>query len=336
MRAPEFWNHRGGPQAAVLTRLMLEPASWLYQAGASLRASTSRVYAPPAAVFCVGNITLGGAGKTPVAIAVLERMKARGLGAHALTRGYGGRKRKPVLVDPEAHDYRDVGDEALLIARVAPTWVAKSKAAGARAAARAGAEMVVLDDGLQNPTLRKDLALVVIDAAAGLGNGRVFPAGPLRESARAALARADAVVLTSPEEAAEGAQGWRPVLPLATPVLDVTFAPKGAPPVGAIFAFAGLARPQKFFDAVAATGAELVGTATFPDHHPYTEAELNGLRETARRHNALLLTTEKDHVRLPRTLARLVHAWPIAARFADEPALDALIDRALERAATRR
>lgn len=338
MRAPEFWNHRSGPGAAPLARLMLEPMSWLYQAGAGLKASTTTSFHPSAAVVCVGNITMGGTGKTPVAIALMERLRRSGVIAHALTRGYGGRKRGPLLVDPDKHEFRDVGDEALLLARAGPTWMSKSKIAGARAAVAGGAQVIVMDDGFQNRSLAKDLSLLVIDAEAGLGNGRVFPAGPLRESARAAMRRADAVILMggSGGRAAERIEAWRAHLPNQTPVLRARLAPKGAFPLGPVLAFAGIGRPQKFFDALTAAGAELKATATFADHHAYAKSDIDTLREAARRHNALLLTTEKDHVRLPRETRRIIHAWPVAARFEDEAPLDNLIERALDRAAARR
>jgi tetraacyldisaccharide 4'-kinase len=333
--APEFWNHADGPDSAPMRRALLTPVSWIYQSGAALRAVTSAVYKPPAPVICVGNVTLGGAGKTPIAIEVLTRLRAKGVEAHALTRGFGGRRTGPLLVDPEEHDFRDVGDEALLLTRVAPTWVAKSKPAGARAASKAGAELIVLDDGFQNPTVHKDLNLVLIDAAWGFGNGRVFPAGPLRESARSAMSRADAVILVSSGPSSEPRGGWRRYLPDHAPVLEAEIVPKGSGPAGPVFAFAGIARPEKFFDSLLRWGAEIKATRSFPDHHPYTNEDLTTLRNDARRHNALLITTEKDLMRLPSDMRKLVHAWPVGARFKDPGALDSLFERAVERAARR-
>ena len=272
--APDFWNHREGPGSAPVRRALLTPVSWLYQSGAALRAATSHPYKASAPVICVGNVTLGGAGKTPVAIAILKHLREKGIDAHGLSRGYGGRRSGPLLVDANAHDYRDVGDEALLLARAGPTWVAKSKAAGARAAAKAGAELVVLDDGFQNPTLHKDLNLVLIDAAAGLGNGRVFPAGPLRESARSAMSRADAVVLvsTGPDPDRRGA--WRNYLPASAPVLEAEIVPLGPGPAGPVLAFAGIARPEKFFDSLVRWGAQMVLSGhTHQWHHLPATAE---------------------------------------------------------------
>lgn len=336
MRAPEFWDTAEGRGAAPLWRALLAPVSWIYQAGATVKAVTTPVSRASAPVICVGNLTMGGAGKTPVAIEILRRLRERGVAAHAVTRGYGGRKHGPVLVDIDKHSYKDVGDEALLLARTAPTWVAKSKPAGARAATKAGAEAIVLDDGFQNRSLHKDVSIVVIDAQSGLGNGRVFPAGPLRENARNALKRADAVVIASGGPVADKHAAWRNYLPPDTPVLEARLSPEGGIPAGPVFAFAGIARPQKFFDGLVRAGVEIKATATFPDHHPYSQNDINYLRDSARRANALLLTTEKDHVRLPRDLRRICHAWPVAAVFSDEAALDAVIERALDRAASRR
>ncbi len=332
MQAPEFWNHRRGPGSSPVTRTLLEPLSWIYQAGATVKASAVKPFRPSAPVVCVGNLTLGGTGKTPVTIALLERLKAKGVTAHALTRGYGGRKRGPLRVDGDVHTYEDVGDEPLLLARAGPTWVAKSKVAGARAAVQDGAEVVIMDDGFQNPTLVKDACFVLIDAQSGLGNGRVFPAGPLREGPRAGLRRADAIIVIG--EDADMDAPWRTQAPTGVPILRAHLAPRGPLPLGPVFAFAGIARPQKFFDALYQAGADLKATMTFPDHHPFTEAELKDVRENARRHNALMITTEKDYVRLPRDLRRLVHSWPVGVEFEEPEKVDAVIERAMDRAAT--
>lgn len=337
MRAPEFWNIRSGAGAAPLTRMMLEPLSWLYQAGANAKAMVSSGYRAEAGVICVGNLTLGGTGKTPMVIALMQRLREKGVDAHALTRGYGGSKSGPLLIDTDKHNFRAVGDESLLLARAGPTWVSRSKAAGAKHASRAGAQVIVMDDGFQNPTIEKDFSFVLIDGVVGLGNGRVFPAGPLRESVRSAAKRADAIVVVGDDAEADQQRksAWRARLPDDIPIIRARLTPGGPIPGGPVFAFAGIGRPQKFFDALNAAGADLKATATFPDHHRYTRNDLNSLRESARRHNALLLTTEKDHVRLPAEMRRLIHAWPVTMRFEDEAKLDALLEKAMDRSARR-
>lgn len=329
-QAPEFWSHESGPHAAPLKRALLTPLSWLYQQGAKLKARLTTPIRPGPPVICVGNLSVGGAGKTPTVIALLERLKARGLEPHALSRGYGGKLQGPVRVDEERHSFADVGDEALLLSRVAPTWVAKNKADGARAAAAGGADLIIMDDGFQNPSVAKDFSLIIIDNEAKFGNGRVFPAGPLREDAREGLARAHAVVLMG----ADTPHGdWRPPTPPDLPILRARITPRGPLPGGTVVAFAGIARPEKFFNALHASSVDVKATVMFPDHHPFTAEELAGLREQARRHNALLVTTEKDHVRLPPEVRRLVHCWPVGAEFEAPEALDRLIDHALDRAA---
>ena len=191
MRAPEFWRAGGGAALPAI----LTPLSWAWAIGGELRRWATPTRRVPIPVICVGNLVAGGAGKTPVALALGRRLLAAGSAVHFLTRGYGGRRRGPIQVDPARHGAVDVGDEALLLARIAPTWVARARAAGAVTAARAGAEVVVMDDGHQHPGLAKDLSVVVVDGDYGIGNGRVIPAGPLREPAALGLARADAVIL---------------------------------------------------------------------------------------------------------------------------------------------
>ncbi|MEH6665978.1 MAG: tetraacyldisaccharide 4'-kinase, partial [Brevundimonas sp.] len=202
LNTPRWWYVREGAPSPVV-RTLLKPLSWLW-AGATARRMARTIPADPGvAVISVGNLTVGGSGKTPVAREVLRLLRDQGVEAHALTRGYGGRLAGPVRVDPAQHAAADVGDEPLLLAGAAPAWVARDRPAGARAAAAAGAAVVVMDDGHQNPTLRKTLSLIVVDGETRggewpFGDGAVFPAGPMREPLRAGLARADAVVVLLP------------------------------------------------------------------------------------------------------------------------------------------
>ena len=174
MRAPEFWARDGGFAA------LLAPLGLSYDLAGRLHRALARPHSVPVPVICVGNLVAGGAGKTPLVIALVEALATRGQRAYCLTRGYGGCEAGPVRVDPAAHDAKRVGDEALLLARIAPTWVARDRAAGARAASAAGAGIIVMDDGFQNPHIAKDLSLLAVDGAYGFGNAKVMPAGPLR------------------------------------------------------------------------------------------------------------------------------------------------------------
>lgn len=297
MRAPDFWHHDG------ISSRLLAPLGALYAAATArrLRRGAHRRMGVP--VVGVGNLTAGGAGKTPVAVAIAERLRAAGREAHLLTRGYGGAETGPLRVDPARHDAAAVGDEALLLARAAPTWLARDRGAGARAAVAGGARALVLDDGHQNPALHKDVALVVVDGGYGFGNGRCIPAGPLREPIDKGLARASALVMVGPDRtgALRHAQGL--------PVLRARLAPAAGLEALAgrpVLAFAGIGRPAKFFGALEDWGLEVVARVPFPDHHAYRHAELARLLERAKRLGATPVTTAKDAVRLPAELREAV------------------------------
>lgn len=315
MRPPEFWNHDG------ITAALLSPLGMLYGWSVRTRQARARPFRPKARVLCVGNLTAGGSGKTPIAIALGHALAARGLSVAFLSRGYGGRLAGPVQVEPARHSAGDIGDEPLLLARHGKAVVAHDRAAGARLADSLGADVIVMDDGFQNFQIEKDLSLVVIDAAAGFGNGHLIPAGPLREPARQGLARADAIVMVGDGDPA--------LPPFSGPVLRATIVP-GAPEAlrgRRVHAFAGIGRPQKFFDMLRLLGADITATQPFPDHHRFTPTEVSVLKQAAEKSSALLVTTEKDFVRLDPSARRNVVAVPVHAVFADHAALKPLLDR---------
>jgi tetraacyldisaccharide 4'-kinase len=317
MRAPGFWQNDG-----VLPAL-LAPAALCFAGGGWLRRRAVTPKSVAAPVICIGNLVVGGAGKTPVAIAVAERLIARGKTVHFLSRGYGGHAKGPVRVDPLLHTAADVGDEPLLLARIAPAWVSRDRAAGAAAAVAAGAAVIVMDDGFQNPGLEKDLSLLVADGGYGFGNGRVIPAGPLREPLAAGLARADAVALIGTDQ-----RGVAEILPPSLPLLRAALAPLAATLAGRrVYAFAGIARPEKFFATLQSMGCILAGQRVFPDHHPYAEAEVAALIEEAQHADAVPVTTEKDAVRLAPSLRAGIETLPVAIRWRDEAAVDRLMSR---------
>lgn len=322
MRPPEFWKAEvSGRDSALALRAVLTPVSWLYAAVAAHRQRTtvSRHAAVP--VICIGNLTVGGAGKTPISRAIRVKL---GPNAHTLSRGYGGRAIGPLRVTPDM-DAVEVGDEPLLHASDGAAWVSRDRYAGAQAAAQAGAHVIIMDDGFQNPALAKDLCIIAVDPAYGIGNGSVFPAGPLRESLSAGLARADAVVMlhnTWSEDVPEQPDWLRG---FTKPVLQASVSPLAEAPSGPLVAFAGLARPEKFFDTLEAVGADLTETVPYPDHHPYSEDDLAWLVQLAEERQAQLITTEKDAARLSPEWRARVAVLPVAARFADEAALDALL-----------
>jgi tetraacyldisaccharide 4'-kinase len=317
--APGFWGKRPG-----LPSNLLLPMAVAWSAIGCIRHALTRPYRSPVPVVCIGNLVAGGAGKTPVSLALSSEFAARGVAVHIVTRGYGGHLRGPIRVDPTRHGAVEVGDEALLLATSAPCWVARDRAAGIRVAVAAGAGLILLDDGLQNPAFHKDLSLVVVDAGYGFGNGRVIPAGPLREGLARGLSRADAVVLLcSPTEPSCSV----PIDSSGLPVLRAELAPiAGQRLAGSrLLAFTGIGRPEKFFVTLRSLSAQLVDTRAFPDHYQFDDAEIDQLRSDAQRSRARLVTTAKDIVRLPRSGRDDIEVLEVEIRWGDRIVLDELI-----------
>ena len=308
MRAPDFWQRRG------VLAWMLAPVGWLYGASVALKAALANPAQARASVLCVGNLTAGGSGKTPVALALGAALMARGKTIAFLTRGYGGSLAGPVMVS-QNDDAARVGDEALLLANIAPTILAADRAAGAWIAT---ADVIVMDDGHQNFTLAKTLSVVVVDGETGFGNGLMIPAGPLREPVAHGLARADAVVIMGGGDVALG-DFRSPVLRAHLKAYGDTF--RGI----RVFAFAGIGRPQKFIASLEEAGAILAGSRFFPDHHPYSQSDLDGLAEQAG--GAQLVTTQKDFIRLAPHWREGIAVLPVRAVFDDPAQVSALLDR---------
>jgi tetraacyldisaccharide 4'-kinase len=312
MRAPDFWSRNDWRARA------LSPLGWIYGASVAWKAQHAKPFRPSAAVICVGNLTAGGSGKTPVAIAVADMLRARGRTPFFLTRGYGGRLHGPILVG-DGNTARDVGDEPLLLRRAAPVVVARDRVAGAHLAQAHGADVIIMDDGHQNFGLVKDLSLVVVDGETGFGNGHILPAGPLREPVGQGLARADAVVIVG--------DGTPSLNGFPRSVLRASLVQCGPEPHhGRVVAFAGIGRPEKFFRALEAGGAQLAATKGYADHHAYTSSEIARLKSKARSCDALLVTTEKDFVRLTPAEREGIHAVPVRAAFDETMEIERLLD----------
>lgn len=328
---PRWW-YAPMRRPPFLLKLVLGPFSWTWARATARRIARGHPVDAGAPVICVGNLTMGGAGKTPIARELARRLRARGIEAHVLSRGHGGRLGGPVRVDPAAHSAAEVGDEPLMLAADGPVWISSDRPAGARAAVAAGAQVVVMDDGHQNPDLRKDLSLVVVDGETRgewpFGDGSVFPAGPMREPLAAGLARADAVVVLLPVGLEEPDPKLMRQL-AARPALIARLEPAAPPPPGPRMGFAGVAKPWKVESALKAAGCELVDFAPLPDHARLDEPLLKALARRAADLGAELVTTEKDWARLPPAWRERIPAWPVRARFEDEAALDALLDQAL-------
>lgn len=283
-------------------------------------------------MICVGNLTVGGTGKTPVVREIVRRLIADGRSAHILTRGHGGRLRGPTRVDCARHAAAEVGDEALMLAADAPVWIARDRVAGARAAVQAGARMIVMDDGHQNPNVRKTLSLIVVDGETRddewpFGDGAVFPAGPMREPLAAGLARADVVIVLLPADL-DQADPDLLALFAGKPTLIAHLRPAAPPPSGPQLAFAGIGKPWKMERALKAAGCDLVDFAPLPDHVPLGDQTLNFLARRAAALCARLLTSEKDWVRLSPAWRAKVAAWPVKVEFGDEAAVERLLSGA--------
>ncbi len=317
MRAPDFWTEPGGLST------LLAPAGAVWGAAAALRRQWAHPWRAPVPVICIGNITVGGAGKTPLALALCRYLIQAGRTPQVISRGYGGSLAGPVRVDPARHIAADVGDEPLLLARAAPVWVARDRAAAAKAAVHAGADIIVMDDGLQNFSLARDLSVIAIDGGYGFGNGRLMPAGPLRESLAAGLARCDAAVVIGADDAGGGARAA-----IDLPVYAARMAPVPGPDYDDIagrdvIAFAGIGRPTKFYATLTEMGCKLAATEDFADHHRYTPDEIMTICERAAAAGAVAVTTAKDAVRLPPEARLMVKTLNVEIEWqdADAPAM---------------
>ena len=319
MRQPRFWYETAGLRSGLLA-----PLAAVWEHGARRRIKRGKWERVGASVICIGNLTVGGAGKTPTAAAIAQHLSETGMSPHFLTRGYRGSKTVPILVDERKHRASEVGDEALLLAAFAPTWVSDDRIAGAKRAVESGAEVLILDDGHQDPSLARDLSLIVADASAGFGNGRTMPAGPLREKLADGLSRSDMVVVVgSPVDREAFFAKWGQQI--SVPALGAELKPL---PVGInwsgmrVVAFAGIGYPEKFFATLGTLGAEVMHSVPLADHQPLTERLLIRLERKSKSFSAQMVTTEKDAVRLPPNWRTRVLTLPVRLEFESRRMLD--------------
>ena len=323
MREPRFWARDVDPrsrEAAPLMRLLLTPLAWIYSEITHRRIARAEPLKVRSVVICVGNLTAGGVGKSPIVAALRDDLEQKTqLRVATLSRGYKGKLKGPLKVDPELHTAEDVGDEPIMLAQSGESWIGADRAATGQQMSNDGVDIIIMDDGHQNPSLHKDLSLVVVDASSGFGNGHVIPKGPLREPVDEGLARADAIVVmgygSPPDEITKSS------LPKFNAVLTASETPPQKPYV----AFAGIGRPEKFFDTLRALDVDVRDAVPFPDHHNYSSGDLSYLRKLAADSEATLITTDKDLARLKNDARHGIVTLPVEIVFDDRADLDKLL-----------
>ena len=309
-RTPKFWK-----KECTLSKALV-PLSWCYRKVSDWRYKRTKARKVSVPVICVGNLVMGGAGKTPTVIGLSKLFKKHGFNPHILSRGYGGYRKDAVQVKPDYHSYTQVGDESLLLAQTAPTWIGAKRVKSAKKAIRHGADIIIMDDGLQNPYLHQDLKILVIDTLQGVGNGRLFPAGPLREPIVNGIQKADCIITIG--DAAKGEELLqtfsvdknKTCLSAQLKAINVHEQISGK-----IMAFAGMGYPEKFLRTLKEIGCDVKDFMTYPDHHPYTITEIQQLLKKAKQLKVPLVTTEKDHVRIPVVYRSQILALPVEISF---------------------
>ncbi|MBR1915486.1 MAG: tetraacyldisaccharide 4'-kinase [Alphaproteobacteria bacterium] len=307
MKTPQFWKSNNA------FGFLLSPFGALYGALTALRLKLKKGYQADVPVICVGNITAGGVGKTPISMALGELLKKQGKNPFFISRGYGG-VLSGVLVDNKKHSPREVGDEPLILSHVAPTVVCHDRAKAAKIAIQNGADILIMDDGFQNPGLKKDVSFLVFNGELGIGNGKIIPAGPLRESLKSGLKRADAVIFI-------GEDKTKLLEKIDKPVLKANIVEQKPDYQGSVVAFAGIGYPQKFYNSLLKCGLTIENAYDFEDHHFYTKDELKHILKKAKKKNLPVYTTSKDYVKIPKNMQHDFNVLHIKAEFEDQKAL---------------
>lgn len=323
MREPRFWARDVDPhsrEAAPLLRILLTPFAWIYAEVTKRRIATADPLKVRPVIICIGNLTAGGVGKSPIVEALRADLAARtGLRVATLSRGYKGNLKGPLRVDPQQHSAAEVGDEPLMLSATGESWIGADRAETGQMMSNDGVDIVIMDDGHQNPHLHKDFSIVVVDASSGFGNGHVIPKGPLRETIERGLSRADALIVmghaTPPDEVSNS----------GLPVFMADLVATEAPPPGPYVAFAGIGRPEKFFDTLKLLDVNVMDAVPFPDHHKYTDGDLRYIHRLAADYDAALITTAKDLARLPEDQKAGIHCLPVEVRFDRKEDLDNLL-----------
>ena len=323
LRAPNFWYKKNDS----IYSLLLYPASLIFRFTTKIYLLLNKSVASNIPVICIGNLVVGGAGKTPVALKIGNILKLSGYSPHFLTRGYAGNIKESILVNNN-HTPMDVGDESIILSAVAPTWIGPNRVKSASIAEKNNAGCLIMDDGFQNPTIKKNFSIIVIDGKQGFGNRRVLPSGPLRESINRGLKRANAVIIVG-EDKLNIKNFIKSSIPCFSAKFDVSkneeiFKGKN------VTAFAGIAYPRKFFDTLEDQGAKILEKVTFPDHYIYKENDLLKLIETANNNKSILVTTKKDLIRIPENYQSIIHKLEGEIILKDEELLKKTLTNLLE------
>jgi len=324
MRVPNFWYKGPG----LLARLLL-PLTFIYRFLTLIRRVTSKPYRATVPVICIGNLTVGGTGKTPTVIALAQRLIAQGYNPAIVSRGYGGSQKGPLKVNEQIHKFSDVGDEPLLLSCIAPTWVARNRILGIIAAVKQGANIILLDDGFQNKKIYKDISIITVDAHRGFGNGLLLPAGPLREPIHSGLSTANFLISIGDDRAHEN------FIKKLSLKRKLTVIPGRLAPIKTgmdwenltVFAFAGIGNPEKFFLTLRNLGAKVVNTIALSDHQVFDKKLLLRLETEAREINAQLVTTEKDAIRLPDEFRKKVLSLPVRLEISNWAEIERLVEK---------
>ena len=323
LKAPKFWYLK---KDTYLSRL-LYPMSLLFRLGTKIRNLTSNTKKSSLPIICIGNIVIGGAGKTPVALKIGRILTTAGYNPHFISKGYAGIIKNNTLVEPW-HSPKSVGDESLLLSAVCPTWIGINRNKSVKLAASKGGNCIIMDDGFQNPTIHKDLSIIVINASQEFGNKRVIPSGPLRESINRGLSRTNLVVIIG-----EATPYLKKIIPDYIPIVTAKFNINNENKIfkgQKITAFAGIAYPEKFFTSLREQGAIILKEITYPDHHIYDENDLLSLAETANKTRSILVTTQKDFVRVPKSYRSLVNTLQGEIIFENEELIKEILTNVIE------
>ena len=323
LKAPKFWYLK---KDTYLSN-SLYPFSLLFRLGTKLRIILSQKKNAELPIICIGNIVVGGAGKTPVSLKIGKMLRQAGYSPHFVSKGYSGIEKNNTLVQ-KWHSPKSVGDESILLSEVAPTWIGFDRNKSFNLAKEKGADCIIMDDGFQNPTIQKDFSIIVINEEQEFGNKRVMPSGPLRESITRGLSRTNLIIVIGTIS-----KEIKTKIPIHIPVINASFAISDENKIfkgQKITAFAGIAYPEKFFTSLAEQGARIVKEVIYPDHHIYHENDLLNLAEIANKTQSILVSTQKDFVRIPKSYRSLVNTLEGEIVFDNEELLLEILSNVVE------